>query len=195
MTEFERNILETVARFGETHPRQLEVKFGRERVVNEWGGFSKATTRALVKLHHCGRLRVARRAEGIRIYEAISALPQASDDTGQPIERLKKLILVISNIFAPVTERCLREASASLRRSLPQQFNTKTIIAELLKSGELEKLTVDRIDYLYPSSILTQGEVLQGVCLLAPFDPLVWDHRRFEHFWGGMYRHDFGKKV
>jgi hypothetical protein len=26
------------------------------------------------------------------------------------------------------------------------------------------------------------------VRLLAPFDPLVWDRRRFEHFWGWPYR-------
>ena len=24
--------------------------------------------------------------------------------------------------------------------------------------------------------------------LLAPFDPVVWDRRRFEHFWGWAYR-------
>ena len=24
--------------------------------------------------------------------------------------------------------------------------------------------------------------------LLAPFDPLVWDRRRFEHLWGWAYR-------
>jgi uncharacterized protein len=26
------------------------------------------------------------------------------------------------------------------------------------------------------------------VRLLAPFDPVVWDRRRFEHFWGWAYR-------
>lgn len=188
LTEFERNVLETVIRFGETHPRQLEVRFGRERVVNDWGGFSKATTRALEKLHHRGLLRVARRAEGIRVYEATSAPPQASDASGESNERPKKLILIISNIFAPVTEKCLRDASAPLRRSLSQPLNTKTIIAELLKSGELEKLIVDGVDYLYPSGSLIRNEVPPNVRLLAPFDPLVWDRRRFEHFWGWAYR-------
>ncbi len=28
----------------------------------------------------------------------------------------------------------------------------------------------------------------EGVRLLAPFDPLVWDRRRFEIFWGWAYR-------
>jgi uncharacterized protein YcaQ len=27
-----------------------------------------------------------------------------------------------------------------------------------------------------------------AVRLLAPFDPVVWDRRRFEHFWGWAYR-------
>lgn len=28
----------------------------------------------------------------------------------------------------------------------------------------------------------------QGVHLLAPFDPVVWDRNRFERFWGWPYR-------
>ena len=32
------------------------------------------------------------------------------------------------------------------------------------------------------------GTTLEPVYLLAPFDPVVWDRRRFEHFWGWAYR-------
>ncbi|WP_211361627.1 DNA glycosylase AlkZ-like family protein, partial [Ideonella azotifigens] len=28
----------------------------------------------------------------------------------------------------------------------------------------------------------------EAVWLLAPFDPVVWDRPRFEHFWGWAYR-------
>jgi uncharacterized protein YcaQ len=32
------------------------------------------------------------------------------------------------------------------------------------------------------------ASVLEEVRLLAPFDPVVWDRRRFELFWGWPYR-------
>src|SRR6185312_10873964 len=40
------------------HPRELEARFGRERALNGWGSWSKATTRALQQLHYYGLLRV-----------------------------------------------------------------------------------------------------------------------------------------
>lgn len=189
LTEFEQNILEAVSRLGEVHPAQLEAHFGRERVVNAWGGYSKATTRALEHLHYHGFLRIARRVEGIRVYEVVPpASQQFLSKPAELNERLKKLIIIISNIFAPVTERCLQEALALIRRSLSQSVNTRTVIAGMLKSGELEKQTINGIGYLYPSGNLNIDEAPRTVRFLAPFDPLVWDRRRFEHFWGWAYR-------
>lgn len=187
LSDFERKILATVGEFGETHPRRLEAHFGRERVINAWGGYSKATTRALEKLHYLGYLRVARRAEGIRVYECASP-PPAFDESLSTNDRLKKLIVVISNIFAPVTERCLQEALAPLRRSPPVPVNTRLTIAELCRSGDLEKQTIDGINYLSPFGSLLNTQTVRRVRRLAPFDPLVWDRRRFEHFGGWAYR-------
>lgn len=184
LTEFEQEVLATVSRFGETHPKQLEEHFGRERVINAWGGYSKATTRALENLHYLGHLRIARRTGGIRIYETASSF----NDSLSVIERLRKLILVISNVFAPVTMRCLQEAMAAFRRSLPEMVNTRALIASLHESGELESQTIDGIRYLYPAGNLNRNEIPRRVRFLAPFDPLVWDRRRFEHFWGWAYR-------
>src|SRR5579875_2547068 len=62
-------VLTFVRRHGPTHPRDLERHFGRELAVNGWGGFSKASTRALERLRHYGFLRVAHRRDGIRVYE------------------------------------------------------------------------------------------------------------------------------
>ncbi len=186
LPELERKILETVGSLGEVHPRNLENHFGRERVVNAWGGYSKATTRALESLHYRGLLRIARRSEGVRVYE-IAPSPSTAESISEN-ERLKKLIKIISNVFAPVTERCLQEALAYVRRSLLSPINTKTITAELLISGELEKQTIDGISYLYLPGNLITDEIPRTVRFLAPFDPLVWDRRRFEHLWGWAYR-------
>ncbi len=58
LSALERRVLEAVRELGEVHPRALEARLGDRRVVNAWGGQSKATTRALDHLHHRGHLRV-----------------------------------------------------------------------------------------------------------------------------------------
>ncbi len=51
---------------------------------------------------------------------------------------------------------------------------------------------VDGVDWYWPAGEdPASGEHRAGddrVWLLAPFDPVVWDRRRFEHFWGWPYR-------
>ena len=66
----EKKVLETVTRLGEAHPRALEAHLGKRRVINAWGGYSKATTHALEWLHWRGLLRIARRENGIRVYHS-----------------------------------------------------------------------------------------------------------------------------
>src|SRR5262249_34849703 len=39
-----------------------------------------------------------------------------------------------------------------------------------------------------PNSRAICAEAPRTVRFLAPFDPLVWDRRRFEHLWGWRYR-------
>ena len=66
-------MLDLIPRKGRIHPRELEKELGKEREVNAWGGYSKATTRALERLHYFGLIRVAGRVSGIRIYERLTA--------------------------------------------------------------------------------------------------------------------------
>jgi uncharacterized protein YcaQ len=48
---------------------------------------------------------------------------------------------------------------------------------------------IDGIDWYWPSAErLRRGEPDDMVRLLAPFDPVVWDRRRFELFWNWAYR-------
>ena len=113
----ERKVLEVVRKVGRIHPADLEEHLGRERVVNAWGGYSKATTRALEDLHYRGLLRIAERQKGIRVYEmniAASALEHRD-----PIERLKSLTLILANIFAPAPRKSLQEVVNKLRYSIP----------------------------------------------------------------------------
>jgi uncharacterized protein len=61
-------------------------------------------------------------------------------------------------------------------------------LTALIEAGELESAEVDGIRYLWPARRLLQKKPGGYVRFLAPFDPLVWDRRRFEHFWGWAYR-------
>jgi uncharacterized protein YcaQ len=61
-------------------------------------------------------------------------------------------------------------------------------VDDLLRSGELERESIDSVSYLWPQVEKPKGTEPLKVRLLAPFDPLVWDRTRFEHFWGWPYR-------
>ena len=50
---------------------------------------------------------------------------------------------------------------------------------------------IDGIDWYWPEGdnpASKRHRVPERIHLFAPFDPVVWDRRRFEHFWGWAYR-------
>lgn len=180
MRAFERKVFDTVVKLGEAHPRALEAHLGARRVVNAWGGYSKATTHALEWLHWRGVLRIARRENGVRVYRP--TLPQGA--AADPAQRLRSLIMIYAGIFAPSPEKSL-QAVVARHRDLG---NTRKTLAAMIGDGELRKDTVDGVGYLSPSADAMAGEVPREVRFLAPFDPVVWDRARFEHLWGWSYR-------
>jgi uncharacterized protein YcaQ len=184
LSRLEQQVLTTVARLGPTHPRALEEHHGRQRVINAWGGQSKATTDALARLHHRGLLRIARREGGIRIYQA-TPLP---DHRLPPVERFGRLCLAVASILAPVPEPTLLGIAARLRRWVPDFGQQRKVLGDLLSTGALERATVDGRAYLWPAAYTKAEDPPRMVRFLAPFDPVVWDRRRFEHFWGWSYR-------
>jgi uncharacterized protein YcaQ len=183
LSKLERKVLHTVREFGKMHPSELEAHFGRERVTNAWGGYSKATTHALESLRHRGLLRIAGRENGIRIYETTILV-----EPTPPLERLQALVKLVAGILSPISERSLQGALAPLRRSFAGGGNTRDVLRKLVQTGEMLQQTIDGVSYVWPASQRAAGEAPRGVRFLAPFDPLVWDRRRFEHFWGWPYR-------
>jgi uncharacterized protein YcaQ len=180
MTDLEARVLEKVRKSGVVHPRDLEEYFGSKRVVNAWGGYSKATTHALERLQYRGLLRVARREDGIRLYEAAPA----GGEPMAPEARLRTLVLAVARLLTPVPERTLLANLARFRNL----GNARSMVSALVKEGELETETVDGVTYLLPHSIGRHEDAPAMVRFLAPFDPLIWDRSRFEHFWAWRYR-------
>jgi uncharacterized protein YcaQ len=180
------DVLAFVRTRGPTHPSDLEERFGRDLAVNGWGGLSKATTRALESLRHYGLLRVAKRRNGIRIYTVAPSLPPALD----PAERARRLVLLVARILAPISAVSLRGALALMVQRNPGLGPLAPTILAALRTGELEREEIEGETYLWPAprGDLSEHRVPRDVRLLAPFDPLVWDRRRFEHLWGWAYR-------
>jgi uncharacterized protein len=179
-------VLEYVRERGTAHPQDLMARFGKERAVNGWGGFSKATTHALQSLHFYGLLRVAHRRDGIRIYE-----PAAIREEGLSArERQRRLLLLVMRILAPLPRKSLGPTLALLARGVPELRGTPAAVEALLRSGAVESAEIEGESYLWPADLAAPepGSSSRKVRFLAPFDPIVWDRRRFEHLWGWEYR-------
>lgn len=178
------DVLAFVRDQGPTHPAELEAHFGAERQINGWGGVSKATTRALDMLLHHGLLRVARRDAGIRVYEATGGVQAELD----PPIRLERLVLLVASALAPVPAPTLSAATARLARTILGAGQKHSVVSTMVHAGALETAVVDGVRYLWPTTAGDRDRIGGGVRFLAPFDPLVWDRRRFEHLWGWPYR-------
>src|SRR5207245_389129 len=78
-----------------------------------------------------------------------------------------------------------------MRKAAPGLGSMKETVRQLLASGELERGEMSGETYLWPASRRARAleeEPAREVRFLAPFDPIVWDRRRFELLWGREYR-------
>lgn len=191
LSRFEKRLLEAVQRLGAAHPGELQAEFGG-RGVNAWGGYSSIAQLALERLHRRGLLRVARRERGIRVYEPCPP----PTESPSPAQVCRTLVVTVAHILAPISERSLRAVLAPLGRALCSVSEQREVIARLLQGGQLVEAPVEGQRYIWSERVpprrraaaQTAAEPARLVRFLAPFDPLVWDRRRFEHLWGWVYR-------
>ncbi len=175
------------------HPREVDTHFAHGRVTNWFGGSSNASTQLLDAMHFRGMLRIAARVSGVRTYEAADHLPQTTDDPDQAIRAMDALVDVIVHKYAPLPERSLRELINMLRGGAPQ-WEALRPAAFVRAKARLASCTMDGITWYWPQgespAAKRHAEAAQAdtVRLLAPFDPVVWDRRRFELLWGWAYR-------
>jgi uncharacterized protein YcaQ len=181
-----RLVLEFVRSRGEVHPREVDEHFAHGTVTNYWGGSSNATTHLLDLMHYRGMLRVTRRERGIRLYAAReAALPVGAAEARR---RLDALVDVAVHDYAPLTAQGLARLVARLRYGAPQW--TRGLKAALLRATRrLAHARIDGVEWYWPAGEDPAAAVADdGVRLLAPFDPIVWDRARFERLWGWPYR-------
>jgi uncharacterized protein len=182
-----RKLLEFVREHGPVHPRDVDDHFALGTVTNYWGGSSSATTHLLEAMHYRGLLRVVRRDAGIRVY-AVHEHPAAPRDPAIRRARLDSLVDVILNKYAPLPAASLTMLVRRLRYAVPQWTNELTRTLQRAKQ-RLAHERIDGIDWYWPADEdPARAAAHDTVRLLAPFDPVVWDRRRFELLWGWPYR-------
>jgi uncharacterized protein len=190
------------------HPREVDAHFAHGRATNWFGGTSNASTQLLDAMHYRGMLRIAGRVSGVRTYAvavaASIAVPtdapaqavlEAQDSSIHRDQPLDALIDVIVHKYAPLPERSLAELVRLLLRGGVPQWAAQRPAAMARAKLRLASAAVDGVTWYWPRSESPAAaryvakDDRQGIVrLLAPFDPLVWDRRRFELLWGWAYR-------
>jgi len=180
-------LLAFVRERGSVHPREVDAHFSHGSVTNYWGGSSSATTHLLDSMHYRGLLRVAQRAGGIRVY-AVQEHAPASLDAPARRQRLDTLVDVVVRKYAPLPALSLSGLVSRLRYAVPQW--RRGLKSALLRAKQrLAHTRIDGIDWYWPANERPAADHPQDIVrFLAPFDPVVWDRRRFELLWGWAYR-------
>ena len=182
-------VLAFVQAHGVVHPRAVDAHFAHGKSRNWFGGSSNASTQLLDDMHYRGLLRIAGRASGVRTY-AERIVPDTTALPDDPQHALDALVDVIVNKYAPLPERSLGELISHLRGGAPQWAHLRRDALARAKN-RLANASVDGQTYYWPAGENPASKrhvPPEAVRLMAPFDPLVWDRRRFEHLWGWAYR-------
>jgi uncharacterized protein len=182
------DVLAFVRERGAAHPREVDEHFAHGKVTNWFGGSSNASTQLLDQMHYRGLLRVVRRDAGIRVYAA-----RDPDLVAQPVTAdacMDRLVDLVVHKYAPLPAASLGQLLSLLRGGVPQ-WTSRRAAALARAKQRLAHARVDGIEWYWPASESPASRRWRPedcVRLLAPFDPVAWDRRRFEILWGWAYR-------
>jgi hypothetical protein len=186
-------VLEFVRARGSAHPDEVDAEFSHGRTKNWFGGNSRASTQLLDGMHYRGLVRIVRRDSGIRVYAAAPRHAEP-EDAAATEACVDALIDVLLGCYAPLPERSLHEWVSRLRYGAPQ-WHAALRAALPRTKARLASAEIEGTRWYWPAGEnpasrrhTHAAEDAGRVRLLAPFDPLVWDRRRFEAFWGWAYR-------
>ena len=178
------SVLAFVRERGVVHPREVDAAFAHGKTRNWFGGSGNASTQLLDAMHYRGLLRIARREGGVRLYAVREATPAAAD----PAAALDALLDIAVAKYAPLPSPTLGWLASGVCVGAPQWRGERARMLQRARA-RLASARVDGADWYWPAQErIRYIEPPERVRLLAPFDPVVWDRRRFEAFWGWAYR-------
>ncbi|MBV8604986.1 MAG: YcaQ family DNA glycosylase [Pelomonas sp.] len=183
-------LLAAVRSRGATHPKSLLEEFAHHgRMAGYWGGELNVSTQLLDGLHYRGLLRVKRRDAGTRVYEAVAHPPQ-DDAPAARRARADGLLDRVVALYAPLPAASLGYLTTLLGYGAPQ-LKAEARAAVKAAKQRYAHAVVDGVTWFWPADenpAAARHRCDARLRLLAPFDPVVWDRRRFELFWGWPYR-------
>ena len=182
-----QDVLAFVRQHGRTHPRDVQAHFDHGR-IKRWGGDLSLSTHLLEGLHYRGLLRVAGREAGTRIYQAIEH-PRQDNSSEARLARAGQLLDMVMKLYAPLPAASLGYLCGLLRYGMPQLAADVRQVQEHAKS-RYAHAQVDGVLWFWPQSerVAARRPVEDRLRFLAPFDPVVWDRRRFQLFWSWEYK-------
>lgn len=183
-----QQVLAFVRQRGCTHPKDVQAHFDHGR-IKRWGGDLNVSRLLLEGLHYRGLLRVARREAGTRIYQAIEHPPQ-DDSPEARLARAGRLVDAVVQLYAPLPAASLGYLCGLLRYGVPHLAAEARHVREHAKS-RYAHAQVDGLLWFWPQGedpVVVRHQIDDKLCFLAPFDPVVWDRRRFQLFWNWEYK-------
>jgi uncharacterized protein YcaQ len=183
-----QEVLAFVRQHGDTYPKDVQAQFNHGR-IKRWGADLNVSNHLLEGLHYRGLLRVTRREAGTRIYQAVEHQP-LEDSPEARLARAGQFLDLLINLYAPLPATSLSYLCTLLRYGVSHlaaevrqlQQNSKSRYAHAQIDGRL---------WLWPQNekaIAARDSIDDRLRFLAPFDPVVWDRRRFQLFWGWEYK-------
>jgi uncharacterized protein len=183
-----RDVLAFVRQHGRTHSKHVQSHFSHGR-IKRWGGDLNVSAHLLEGLHHRGLLRVVRRDSGTRVYEPIEH-PSPDDSPDARLARAGSLMDIAVRLYAPLPAASLGYLANLLRYGVP---GLAPQVRQIQKSAESRyaHARVDGLLWFWPKGenpAASRHRVDDRLRFLTPFDPVVWDRRRFQLFWGWEYK-------
>lgn len=181
-------VLAFVRRNGRTYAKDVQAHFGHGR-IKRWGAGLNVSAHLLDGLHYRGLLRVVQREAGMRIYQAIEHPPR-DDSPETRLARAGRLLDMVVQLYAPLPAASLVYLCRLLRSGMPHLAAELRLVQEQAKS-RYAHAEVDSLLWFWPQGekpMAARHQVDNRLRFLAPFDPVVWDRRRFQLFWGWEYK-------
>jgi uncharacterized protein YcaQ len=183
-------LLDFIRSQGHTHPKHVQAHFEHGSVQGYWGNSLNAGTQLLDGMHYRGLLRVARREAGTRVYEAIQHAEVEQSPAARQA-RAEQLLDMVVQLYAPLPAPSLGYLTSLLGYGAPQ-LRAETRAAAKRARERYAHARIEGQTWFWPAGENPRSQrhapEAQRLRFLAPFDPVVWDRRRFTLLWDWTYK-------
>ena len=183
-----QEVLSFVRQHGHTYGKDVQAHFNHGR-IKRWGADLALGNHLLQGLHYRGLLRVVRRDAGARVYETVEG-PPADDSPDHRLVRAGQLLDILVQLYAPLPAASLGYLCGLLRYGV-SHLDAQVRQIQAHAKSRYAHAEVDGLLWFWPrgeNPFDTRHSADTKLRFLAPFDPVVWDRRRFQLLWSWEYK-------